>query len=222
MPDAANVAERSEYIEQYLREVFGAQDDHLASIMTEAVAQGLPDIAVEPEVGRLLMILTGLTRGRLAIEVGTLAGYSGIWITRGLSKGGRLITIESEPRHADFAQQQFRKAGVADRIELRRGFALDVLPALARDCPSGSVDLVFLDAVKTEYPEYWRLVRPLISRGGLIIADNILGAGDWWIGSDRHPSREAANQFNRMLARDAEFCVTGVPTAHGLLIGRRV
>jgi caffeoyl-CoA O-methyltransferase len=154
--------------------------------------------------------------------VGTLAGYSGIWIARGLSQGGRLITIESEPNHSDFALQQFKKAGVADRVELRRGMALDVLPTIARECGSGSVDLVFLDAVKTEYPDYWRLVRPLIAKGGVIIADNILGAGDWWIGSDGHPSREAADQFNRILARDPEFQVTGVPTTQGLLIGRRI
>ncbi len=222
MTDVANAVARAQYIADYSREVFGSQDGHLRSMMERAVAAGLPDIAVEPEVGRLLMILTGLTRGTLAIEIGTLAGYSGIWIARGLSKGGRLITIESEGKHADFAQAQFEKAAVADRVEIRRGLALDVLPRLAREFAPGTVDLVFLDAVKTEYPEYWRHVRPLIAVGGLIAADNVFGAGDWWIGSDGHPSREAADRFNRTLARDTDFQVTAVPTSQGLLIGRRM
>jgi len=130
--------------------------------MTEATAAGLPDIAVSADVGRLLMMLTSMTQARLALEVGTLGGYSGIWIARGLAEGGRLITIEREPNHAAFAQRQFERAAVDDRVEIRMGGALEVLPRLADELGPGSVDVVFIDAEKTEYCEYWESV----PRGG--------------------------------------------------------
>jgi predicted O-methyltransferase YrrM len=213
---------RWEYTKRYTREVFGAQDDHLAGLMREAVAAGLPDIAVSPDVGRLLMMLTGVTRAQLVIEVGTLAGYSGIWLARGLAPGGRLITIESEPAHAEFARRQFERAGIADRVDLRLGRGLDILPTLARELKPGSVDVVFLDAIKSEYSDYWRIVRPLIAVGGLILADNVLGSGDWWIDAVGHEQRDAADRFNRIVASDPDFQSVAVPLREGVLIGRRV
>lgn len=214
--------QRWELTSAYLREVFGRQDDHLASLMREAVAAGLPDIAVSADVGRLLMILTSLAGARTVIEVGTLAGYSGIWIARGLAPGGRLISIEYEPKHATFARRQFERAGVSDRVDLRVGAALDVLPALARELGPASVDVVFLDAVKTEYPAYWGIVRPLIRPGGLILADNVLGGGSWWIDNAGEPSRDAVDRFNRMVAADREFETVAVPLREGVLVGRRL
>lgn len=220
--------ERWRYTETYTRDVFGRQDAHLAGLMDDAVKRGLPDIAVSADVGRLLLMLTSMTRGRLALEVGTLGGYSGIWLARGLASpsqanraGGRLITIESEPKHADFAREQFLRAGVADRVEVRVGKALDVLPRLAKEIAHASVDVVFLDAVKTEYPEYWRLVKPLITPGGLIIADNVLGSGDWWIDAEGNSARDAADRFSRLVADDRDFETVAVPLRQGVLIGRR-
>jgi caffeoyl-CoA O-methyltransferase len=206
----------------YLRDVFGKQDAHLAGLMAKAIARGLPDIAVSAEVGRLLMILTSTTPGRLAIEVGTLGGYSGIWIARGLNPTGKLITIEPEELHADFAQEQFQIAGVADRVEIRRGTGLAVLPQLAKELKSESVDVVFLDAIKTEYPDYWEIVRPLIAPGGLILADNVCGSNSWWIDDVGDPSRDAADHFNRLVADDPDFEAVAVPIRNGILIGRRV
>ena len=214
--------ERWTYTQQYCRDVFRHEDEHLASLMTRAVEAGLPDIAVSADVGRLLTILTSMTPGRRAVEVGTLAGYSAIWIARGLSNDGRLITIESEALHADFAEQAFRDANVADRVEVRRGAALDVLPQLKTELEPASADLVFLDAVKSEYPAYWELVRSMIAIGGLIIADNSLGAGDWWIDSEGHEQRDAADRFNRLVAGDSDFEAVAVPLREGVLIGRRM
>lgn len=215
---------RWNYTNAYLREVFGRQDQHLAGLMPAAVNRGLPDIAVSADVGRLLMILTSMTRARLALEIGTLGGYSGVWIARGLASGGRLLTIEPEPKHIAFAREQFRKAGVADRVEIVEGKALDVLPALAKRLGPGSVDVVFIDAIKSEYPDYWIHVRPLVAVGGLIIADNVLGSGDWWI-DDESPSntmRAGADRFNRLVAGDKDFEAVAVPLRQGVLIGRRV
>lgn len=209
--------ERWNFLDRYSQEVFGAQDDNLAGLMTAAVAAGLPPIAVSPDVGRLLKILTSMTRGRLALELGTLGGYSGIWITRGLQPDGRLITIESEPSHARFAQEQFERAHLGSRVEIRVGAALDILPTLAGELGPGSVDVVFLDAVKREYPDYFQAVRPLVAPGGLVLADNVYATGAGWI-DEGH----GTDEFNRLIASDPDFETAAVPLREGVLIGRRV
>ena len=213
--------ERWEWFRAYSQEVFGAEDGHLAGIMAEAVARGMPDISVGPDVGRLLMIMTTLTPGRVALEIGTLAGYSGIWIARGLRDGGRLITIENDPNHAAFAREQFKRAGVADRVELREGAALKVLPDLAAELGASSLDLTVIDAVKSEYPDYWTHVRPLIAPGGVVLADNVLGGKAWWVADSNHPEGIQIDRFNRMVASDSEFEASLVPLRAGILIARR-
>jgi predicted O-methyltransferase YrrM len=206
-----------DFINEYSIEVFGEQDEHLAGLMDEAIAAGLPAIAVGPDVGRLLMVLTSMTRGRLAIEVGTLAGYSGIWITRGLAPEGRLITIEHEARHADFAKRQFERAGIANRVELRHGAGVDVLADLRLELEPGSVDVLFIDAHKPEYIAYFETARPLLAVGGLVIADNVYGIGTGWIDQGY-----GTDEFNRHVAADPDFEATAFPFREGVLIARRV
>ena len=220
--DAKMNEKRWEYTNRYLRELFGKQDQHLAGLMLDAVEHGLPDISITADVGRLLMILTSLTRGKLALEVGTLGGYSGIWIARGLKPDGKLITIECDLKHAEFAQRQFSTAGVDDRTDIRIGFALDVLQKLHHELEPDSVDLVFIDAEKDEYADYWKLVRRLIAPGGLILADNALGSGDWWIDQEENPTRNAVDTFNRLVEADPKFEVVAIPIRQGVLVGRRM
>jgi predicted O-methyltransferase YrrM len=208
------------YTSDYLQRTFGRSDAHLETLRDEAAAAGLPSIAISGDVGRLLSLLASTTQRRLAIEVGTLGGYSGIWIARGLGTG-RLLTIENEPKHADFAQVQFQKAGLAERVEIRRGSALEELGKMAQELAPGSVDFVFLDADKTEYPDYWRIVRPLIAKGGYLVADNILGSGSWWIDNETHPMRVAADKLSRTVAEDEEFEAVAVSNREGVLIARR-
>jgi len=208
--------ERWLHVGAYSKEVFGTEDDHLAGLMEEAVAAGLPNISVGADVGRLLMILTSLTAGRLAVEVGTLGGYSGIWIARGLSSGGRLITIEFSDKHADFAEEQFTRADVGDRVEVRRGSGTDVLRELVSELEPESVDVLFLDAIKSEYVKYFEIARPLIARGGLVLADNVLGTGAGWIDQGH-----GTDDFNRMMAGDPGFEAVAVPLRQGVLIARR-
>ena len=208
--------ERWRYTEQYSNEVFGDEDDHLAGLMDRAVSAGLPSIAVSADVGRLLTILTRMTPGRRALELGTLAGYSGIWIARGLAPEGRLTSIEYEPKHAEFARRELETAGVADRVDVVVGAALDVLPGLARDWGPESVDFVFVDAVKSEYPDYFEKVKPLIASGGLLVADNVYGTGAGWI-DEGH----GTDQFNRMVATDPDFEAVALPIRQGVLVARR-
>lgn len=212
---------------RYLHEVFGREDDQLAGLMPRAIAAGLPDIAVSADVGRLLLVLTRMAgaEGRgasRALEVGTLAGYSAIWIARGLAPGGRLTTVEIEPRHAGFARREFAAAGVAGRIDLRLGAALEVLPQLAAEWGPGSLDLAFIDAVKSEYTAYARLIKPLLRPGGLLIADNVLGSRGWMdMTPEEYPDRDAVDTFNRMMAADGDFDAAAVPIRQGILIARK-
>ncbi|HEU4319278.1 MAG TPA: O-methyltransferase [Acidimicrobiia bacterium] len=208
--------ERWSYIGDYADDVFGRYDEHLAGLMDRAVAAGLPPIAVSSDVGRLLKILVSMTPGKLALELGTLAGYSGIWIARGLADDGRLITIEYKDEHADFAQAEFETAGVADKVEIRRGAALELLPGIAAEFGNESLDFVFIDAVKSEYVAYFELIRPMVKRGGMLVADNVYGSGSGWIDQGY-----GTDQFNRLIAADPDFEAVATPMREGVLIARR-
>ncbi|HLV90865.1 MAG TPA: O-methyltransferase [Acidimicrobiia bacterium] len=209
--------ERWQWLNRYARSVFGDPDEQLATLVDRATDAGLPSIAVSPDVGRLLQILAASTPGRLALELGTLGGYSGIWIARGLAPDGKLITVELEPKHADFAEAEFASAGLADRVEVRRGAALEVLEALTEELEEGTVDFVFLDAVKTEYPDYFRAIKPLMAPGAILVADNVYGTGQGWIDEGY-----GTDEFNRLIAADPDFLATAVAMREGVLIARRM
>lgn len=209
--------ERWDWLDRYAEEVFGDTDEQLATLQARAVGAGLPDIAVSSDVGRLLQILAQSTPGRIAIELGTLGGYSGIWIARGLAPTGRLLTVEYDDRHADFAEAEFARAGLADKVEVRRGAALDVLPGIAEELGPGSVDFVFIDAVKSEYSDYFRLVKPLMASGALLVADNVYGTGAGWI-DEGH----GTDEFNRLVAGDPDFLATATPMRTGVLVAKRL
>jgi predicted O-methyltransferase YrrM len=208
--------ERWSYIGNYAAEVFGGYDEHLAGLMSRAVEAGLPEIAVTADVGRLLKILTSMTEGRLAIELGTLGGYSAIWIARGLADDGHLVTVEHDDQHADFAQREFETAGVDDKVELVRGAALDVLPTLVERFGPSSVDFAFLDARKSEYVEYFRILKPMLKPGSLLVADNVYGTGAGWIDQGH-----GTDDFNRVVAADPEFDAVATPMREGVLIARK-
>lgn len=206
----------------YLDDVFGRQDEHLAGLMPQAVEAGIPDIAVSASVGRMLLCLARLVDAKLIVEVGTLAGYSGIWLARGLAEGGRLLTIEPNELHADFAQKMFEQAGVGGRVEIIHGYGTPELERLAGE-RAGRADLIFLDAIKSEYPDYLPHAKKLLRPGGLLVADNMLGGGDWWIDTPKgkNASRDGADTVNRLVAQDPEFEAFCVPLREGVLVARK-
>lgn len=218
--------ERWENTCRYLEDVFHERDPMCATLSERANQAGLPDIAISPDVGRLLTLLASMCGdgggARLALELGTLAGYSGSCIARGLNPAGRLITVEPEPRHADFARKHFDAMGFGGRVEIRRTTGIEVLPKLLAEFGPESFDFVFFDAIKREYPEYFRLARPLIKRGGLLVADNALGSSFWIDDPPGNPERDGADALNRAVAADAGFVSSCVPIRQGVLIARRV
>ncbi len=207
----------------YLDSVFGCEDEHLATLMPRAIEAGIPDIAVSSSVGRFLLMLAKLADAKTIVEVGTLAGYSGIWLARGMDKGGTLITIEPEPMHAEFARRMFDEAKLDASVEIRPSTGLNELPRLIDELGAGSVDLVFLDALKTEYPEYLPLAKKLLRPGGLLVADNALGSGDWWIdtAAGENANRDAADRFNHMVAADGDFDACCLPIREGVMVARK-
>ncbi len=207
----------------YLDDVFGDQDEHLGSLMPRAIEAGLPDIAVSPAVGRFLMLLATMADARTIVEVGTLAGYSGTWLARGMHADGRLITLEPVEKHAAFAEDGFAACGLGDRVEVRRAAGLDGLPALVDELGAGSTDLVFLDAIKSEYPDYFPHANGLLRPGGLLVVDNALGSGDWWIGEPEgnRPAHDGADRLNRMLAQDPRYDAACLPIREGVTVARR-
>jgi len=213
--------QRWAFTNAYARDVFGREPAHIAANRGAAAAEGLPTWAVSADVGRLLALLTRTTRGQLALEIGTLGGYSTLWLVDGLAADGRVITIEYVDRHADFAASEFVRHGLADRIDVRRGPALDLLPGIASELGPRSVDVVFIDADKESYPEYYALTSGLVAPGGLLIVDNIFGTGSSWIDDPSDPGIAATDRMNRLAAADERFDTTGLFVRSGLLIARR-
>ena len=177
-------------------------------VLEETVQRGLPAIQITAEQGRLLHLLARLVGARRILEIGTLTGYSGIWLARALRPSGKLITLEQNPAHAALAREAFERAGVADRVELHLGAALDTLATLELDAP---LDLAFIDADKPSNRAYfdwaWARVRP----GGLVIVDNVLANGRVVDGGDGDAYAHSIAGFNRYIADSYGHLATILP-----------
>jgi len=184
-----------EAVDSYIDGLFVETDDVLNSVLERAEAAGLPKMQVSPGQGKLLYLMAKIIGAKRIVEVGTLGGYSTVWLARAMGEGGLLSTLEVEPKHAAFARETLSNAGLASTCEVLEGAALQSLQSL-----SGPVDLVFLDANKDQYPAYLaeavRLTRP----GGLILADNVVRKGDVLAPSSVDPSAIGAAAFNQALA----------------------
>jgi predicted O-methyltransferase YrrM len=214
-------AERWDFTNAYAREVFGGEPEHIRANRQAAAAAGLPGWAVTPELGRFLALLASTTEGRLALEVGTLGGYSTLWLLEGMRSDSRLITIEYLAEHADFAEAEFERHGFGDRVEVRRGSAPALLPAIAEELGPGSLDVVFIDADKESYPDYYEATAGLVAPGGVLIVDNIFGTSSSWIDEPAHPASAATDRMNRRAADDDRFDTAGLFVRAGILVARR-
>ncbi len=188
-------------------------------IGAELEARGLPRIQVSPLEGKLLALLAALGGARRLLEVGTLGGYSGLWLVSLLPGDARLVTIEVDPDHAALAREAFRRAGEEERIRLLEGDARELLPGLVGDA-DGPFDLVFLDADKRSYPEYLERSTELLRPGGLLLGDNAFWDGRVVDDPDPDEDTRGIREFNRRLAEDPRFQATIVPVRDGLAVGR--
>ena len=202
-------------LDTYRRALFGCEDELLAGIMPAAVARGMPDISVNAETGQALNLLARLIGARRILEFGTLAGYSGIWLARALPPGGLLVTNEFEPLHAEIAGENFRRAGVEDRVRIVLGDALDVLPELAAHAP---YDLAFIDTGKEIYPDALDFALEHTRTGGLILGDNTncFGQGHEEL-APGHPAY-GIQVFNRRIASDKRLKSMIVPVGSWLSV----
>jgi caffeoyl-CoA O-methyltransferase len=197
---------------QYVRQWFAPEDDALRTVRRNTMIQGLPEIQIRPEEGQMLQFLAALIGARRILEIGTLAGYSGIWLARGLPPGGRLITLELDAKHAHIAREHFALAGVADRVEIIEGEARFSLEQLAQ---TESFDMVFIDADKGGYPAYLAWAVDHVRPGGLITAHNAFRKGQL---TDNHPDEKAAptRVMLETMARHPRLISTIVPVGDGI------
>lgn len=184
-------------VDRYIADLFIASDPALDAALKDSDAAGLPSIHVSPVQGKLLNLLARLQGARNILEIGTLGGYSAIWLARGLPAGGRLITLESNPKHAEVARANIARAGLAETVELRLGKALDTLPQIAE---KGPFDLIFIDADKPGYPDYLPWALKLSRPGSLIIADNVVRKGGVADSANPDPNVQGVRRFSELLA----------------------
>ncbi len=186
-------------VDRYLTDLFVPPDAALDAALAASTAADLPEIQVSPAQGKLLHLLARLQGAANILEIGTLGGYSTIWLARALPPGGRLITLEYEAKHAEVARANLVRAGLADAVEIRIGPALQTLPKLAAE-GRGPFDLIFIDADKEGYPEYLDWAVRLSRHGSLIIADNVVRQGAVIDAADDRPDMVAIRRFNAKLA----------------------
>ncbi|MFI5250754.1 MAG: O-methyltransferase [Gemmatimonadales bacterium] len=198
-------------VDHYLAGLLLPDDPVLRQAVAASDAAGLPAIQISPLQGQWLAILAAAIRAKSILEIGTLGGYSTIWLARALAPGGRLISLELDPAHAAVARANLAHAGVADRATVRVGPAQESLRAIAAE-GLGPFDLIFIDADKTGYPAYWTAALALARRGSLIIADNVVRDGAIADAGSQDENVIAVRRLNDLMAADPHVSVTVLQT----------
>jgi len=186
-------------------------DAILKAALESSAAAGLPGIAISHAEGRLLHLLARHQKARYILEIGTLGGYSSIWLARALPDGGRLVTLELDPRHAEVARANLAFAGLSDRVDVREGPALQTLRELPREYTAG-FDFIFIDADKESYPDYWQWAMKLCHAGTLIVADNVVREGSVADSKSRDRSVQAVRSYLELVARQPGVLATVMQT----------
>lgn len=195
-------------------EYFGGivqEDETLLAAAREAERAGLPAIAVSASQGKFLMLTAQMMGARKILEVGTLAGYSTIWLARGLSEGGKLITLEYDAKHAEVAKKNVGRAGLSAVVEIRVGDATKTMPDLVKE-GAGPFDLIFLDANKDGYPTYFEWSLKLSRKGTVVIADNVVRDGGVIDGESKDPSIQGVRRLKELVAAEKRVSATAIQT----------
>jgi len=203
--------ERWAAVDRYVADLLVPDDPELDAALAANAAAGLPAHDVSPAQGRLLELLVRVRGARRILEIGTLGGYSTIWLARGMAPGGRVVTLEREPRYAEVARENVARAGLADVVEVRVGPALETLPALAA-AGGASFDLVFVDADKQSSVEYARWALRLAAPGGVIVFDNVVRDGALGDATSDDPRVRGVRALHEHLARADGVRATTIQT----------
>jgi predicted O-methyltransferase YrrM len=198
-------------VESYITDLLVPPDPALEAALEASAAAGLPAINVAPTAGKLLQLLARIQGARAILEIGTLGGYSTIWLARALPAGGRLITLEADPKHAEVARENIARAGLAASVEVRVGKALETLPAVAAE-GHGPFDLVFIDADKPSNPGYFAWAMRLTRPGSLIIVDNVVRDGKVADQASADPSVIGVRRLNELIAAEPRVSATAIQT----------
>jgi predicted O-methyltransferase YrrM len=212
MPDMTNPLQKKwTEVDDYIASLLIPPDAALNGALKASDEAGLPSINVSANQGKLLMLFARMLNARNILEIGTLGGYSSIWMARGMAEGGRLITLEYEAKHAEVAMANLVRAGLSDRVEIRVGRALDTLPKLVEE-GRGPFDLVFIDADKQGYTEYLEWSMKLSRRGTVIVADNVVRNGAVADPASSDEMVQGVRRFNRALAAEKRLFATEIQT----------
>jgi predicted O-methyltransferase YrrM len=206
--------ERWTAVDRYLTDLLVSPDPLLETALRAGAEAGLPPHEVSPTVAKLLHLLARALGARSILELGTLGGYSTIWLARALPADGRLITLEAVPEHAAVARANIDRAGLASLVELRLGRALETLPQLAAE-GVGPFDLIFVDADKAGNPDYLAWALELSRPGSLIVADNVVRGGAVLDADPDDPSVQGVRRFLELLAAEPRVSATAIQTVGG-------
>lgn len=198
-------------VDRYITDLFVPPDPVLDATLQASDAAGLPPHHVSPNQGKLLMLLALIHKARTILEIGTLGGYSTIWLAKALPADGRLISLESNPKHAEVARDNIARAGLSKLVEILVGKATETLSQLAaKGC--APFDLIFIDADKPSNPDYLSWALKLSHRGSLIIADNVVRDGQVIVANSSDPRVWGVRRFNEMLASEPRAIATAIQT----------
>jgi predicted O-methyltransferase YrrM len=198
-------------VDHYIEELLLPDDDALEAALRASAEAGLPAIGVSPAQGKMLELLARIRGARQILELGTLGGYSTIWLARALPSGGRLVTLEVNPDHAQVARANIARAGLDHLVEQRIGPAIETLPELVAE-GRGPFDLIFIDADKVSYPDYLRWTLELSAPGTVIIADNLVRRGRVIDRADEDPSVVGSRRFTELLGAEPRVSATLIQT----------
>lgn len=209
--------QQTDTLNQYVTELFATEDDVLQFIQEETRRNDMPQINLSPDEGRLLQFLAQAVGARKAVEIGTLAGYSGTWLARALPDDGKLYTLEASSKHAQVARASFERAGLNGKVELLEGAALDNLNRIEQH---GPFDFIFIDADKGTYPQYLAWALENLRVGGMVTAHNAFAGGRVVREGDDY-AREM-HTFNQLMAREPRLSSTIIAVGDGMAAGIRI
>ena len=198
-------------VDGYITGLLVPSDAALDAALQSSTAAGLPAINVAPNQGKLLHLLARIQGARTILEIGTLGGYSTIWLARAVPAGGKVVTLEADARHAEVARANLARAGLGEVVDVRVGRALDTLPQIARE-GHGPFDLFFIDADKASIPDYFKWALDLSRPGSVIIVDNVVRGGAVLDASSKDPNVQGVRRFNELVAAEPRVSATAIQT----------